>query len=202
MSAATTVRDDVAARARELNRYLLRVERLHFEGRLSERDVRRAYAGAFLAFYAYLERSIERLFLGTLMGRYQHASGSVRPLVVIKSEHVARLAVQGGRDYADWLPFDHTVRRANAFLSAGRPFSELPKAHQKTFERLAILRNAIAHESKSSLRRFHHDLVAGASLPANQLTPAGYLRGQHSPGRTRFSHFLADAVVAFAGLCT
>lgn len=202
MASATVVLNDVAARARELNRYLGRVEKLHVEGRLSDRDVRRAYAGAFLAFYAYLERSIERLFLGTLMGRYEHRSLSVRPLVSIKSEHVARLAVQGGRDYADWLPWDHTVRRAAAFLSAGRPFSELSKTHQNAFQRLGILRNAIAHESKSSQKRFRRELIAGASLPASQLTPAGYLRGQHAPGQTRFAHHLADAVVAFSDLCS
>lgn len=202
MASSTVVRDDVAARARELNRYLGRVEKLHVEGRLSERDVRRAYAGAFLAFYAYLERSIERLFLGTLMGRYEHSNRAIKPLVSIKSERVARLAVQGGRDYADWLPWDHTVRRSAAFLSAGRPFSELPRVHQKSFERVAILRNAIAHESKSSHRRFQRELVAGASLPASQMTPAGYLRGQHAAGQTRFSHHLADAVIAFSDLCS
>ena len=201
MAAATTVRDDVAARARELNRYLQRVERLHAEGRLSERDVRRAYAGALLAFYAYLERSIERLFLGTLMGRYLHPSGTVKPLVAIRSEHVARMVVQGGQGYADWLPFDRTVRRANAFLSGGRPFTDVTKSEQKAFEHLAVVRHAIAHESKSGHRRFLRDLVAGAALPASQMTPAGYLRGQHSPGQTRFSHLLADAVVAFSAMC-
>jgi hypothetical protein len=180
----------------------MRVEKLHAERRLSERDVRRAYGGAFLAFYACLERSIERLFLGTVMGRYTYTNGSVRALVSIKSERVARLAVQGGRDYVDWLPYDLTVRRATAFLSTGRPFSDLTPAQQKTFARVATVRNAIAHESNSSHKRFHRELVAGTALPVSQQTPAGYLRGQHGAGQTRFSHLLADAVITFGALCT
>jgi hypothetical protein len=200
--AASTVADDVAARARGLNDYMARLEKLHRQGQLSKTDLSRAQAGAFLAFHTYLERSLERLFLGVLMRRLTTTDTRVRPLVDIKSEAVARSVVNGGRNYVDWLPFEqHALKRAGAFLSTGRPFADLARSDYSRFDRLSILRNAIAHESSHAMRQFRKSFTDGKSLPPDQVVPGGYLRGQHRPGQTRFENLMAEVVVSFRKLC-
>ena len=104
--------------------YLARLEARHSEGVLSAHDVTRAYEGAFLSYYTSLERHLERLFYGLLMGRYT-ISGHSSPRVTIASERVAREVVAGDRRYVDWLPIVKTERRAPIFLSGGRPFDRL-----------------------------------------------------------------------------
>lgn len=203
MPASTAIAGDVASRGRGLAYYVQRVERVHRAGHLARSDVLRAYAGAFLGFYAYTERSLERLFLGTVMRRVSYSSPLVAPLVTVKSDVVLRALLAGGRNYVDWLPYEtHTLKRAPAYLSGGRPFADLPKADRAALERIVIIRNALAHESNHSLRVFRRRFVEGKSLPSGQQTPAGYLRGQHAAGQSRFAFLVADAVSAFNTLCT
>jgi len=180
-----------------------RLESLHASGALSQTDISRAQAGALLAFHTYVERSLERLFIGLLMRRLTSSQAGVSSLVHIRSDVVARAIVSGGRNYVDWLPFEqHTLKRADAFLSAGRPFSTLARADYASLERLGIVRNAIAHESTYALRRFRVQFVDGRGLPPGQQSPSGYLRGQHRPGQSRFENMMADVVVTFAKLCS
>lgn len=194
------VADEVASRGQGLAAYAARMERLYADRKIGRPDLNRVYAGAFLSFHTYVERSLERLFLGLLMGRF--TSPGIGPLVTIKSEVVARAVVSGERKYVDWLPFErHSQARAIAFLSSGKPFSEVEKADARILDRLGIVRNAIAHESSHALRTFRRTFVDGRSLPTEQQTPAGYLRGQHSPGVTRFANTINETVVVFGKLC-
>src|SRR6185369_9711851 len=159
---SSVVADDIASRARGLDLFLQRIERLHRGRRLSQSDVKRAYSGGFLEFYAYAERSLERLFLGLLRGRLISPHTGVRPLIDVNSDAVAIAIVTGDRSYADWLPYGrYTAKRAEAFFSAGRPFSILDKTDIASFERAALVRNALAHQSGSSRRLFEEKMVAG-----------------------------------------
>ena len=200
---ASSVAKAVSSRARSLGRYLQRVEALHASGSLSLSDVERAYSGVMLEFYAFVERSIEELFLGLLRGRLVSSNKSVRPLIKVKSDLTARAIVQGGRPYVDWLPYkDYTLRRAEAFFSSGRPFSLLERSDIDAFEDAALIRNALAHQSASALRRFGYGLVVGRSLPPREHRPAPYLRGQHTIGQTRMNYMLARLANIMTKLCT
>jgi hypothetical protein len=176
------------------------MERLYADRKIGRPDLNRVYGGAFLSFHTYVERSLERLFLGVLMGRF--TAPGVTPLVAIKSEVVARAVVSGGKKYVDWLPFErHAQARAIAFLASGKPFTDVEKVDARVLDRLGIVRNAIAHESSHALRMFRRTFVDGKALPPDQQTPAGYLRGQHSPGLTRFANTINETVVVFGKLC-
>jgi hypothetical protein len=170
------------------------MERLHTTGQLTSNDLSRIYSGAYLGYYTYLERAIERAFLGYLMGRYSSSDKRVKPLVQIKSEAVAQKVITGGRSYADWIPYRMTAERAEAFLSAGRPFADLPKADRKVLDDLSTMRNAIAHESAYSIRRFRETFTAGKSLRPAELVPPGYLRGTHALGQTRLNFLFSEGV--------
>ncbi len=196
------VADEVSSRAKGLRDYANRMERLRSSRNISETDLNRVYAGAFLSFHTFLERSLERAFLGLLMGRLVSSDSSVRPLVAINSNKVAHEIVRGGRTYVDWLPYDrHMVKRADAFFSGGRPFRNLSKAEMNVFARATVMRNAIAHESSHALRQFARFFTVGKSLPPDQRRPAGYLRGQHAVGQSRFDLMLSEGVVVMRSLC-
>jgi hypothetical protein len=197
---ASKVADEVAARARSLNAYVDRLERLYGRRELGRPDLNRAYAGALIAFHTYVERSLERLFLGLVMRRFTRTG--VRPLVVINSERVARAVVNGGRRYVDWLPYEQlTLPRAEAFLSKGHPFVDLEKDDRRSLENLRVIRNALAHESSHALRMFRQRFTEGKALPPDQVTPTGYLRGRHAGSQSRLAFMLTDTVHVFARLC-
>lgn len=197
---ARKVADDVRSRARGLEAYVGRMDRLSARQELGQADLRRVYGGAFLSFYTYFERSVERLFVGLLTGGLELSGADA--LVDVRSHTVARAVLVGGRSYIDWLPLQrHTVPRAKAFFSRGKPFVEIPNADHRVMERLGVIRNAIAHESKHALRQFRRTFTDGRALPPDQLVPAGYLRGQHSVGVTRLNHHFAEAVAVFDRVC-
>lgn len=175
------------------------MERQHALGSISLLDLERVHAGALIGFYAYYEQSLEKLFLGILLRRLSRAD--VNPLVQIASDRVARDVIEAGRPYASWLPYDYTQRRAAAYFSGGRPFSVLTASDKQTLKRLAILRNAVAHESGSARSKFENEFVVGKSLPPGQHRPAGYLRGNHAAGQSRLAYHFAEAVVIFTKIC-
>lgn len=198
---SSVVSDAAASRARGIALYINRCENLYARRELSRTDLHRTYAGAYLSFYTYVERSIERLFLGLLVDRYVMSQADVRPLVTVRSDKVARNIVSGERSYADWIPYDLTRRRAKAFLSGGRPFSSTGSTDRKVFERMSLVRNAIAHDSAHALKIFRSEFVDGRALPPEQHKPPGYLRGQHAVNQTRLDYMFAEAVAVLGRLC-
>lgn len=200
-AASEAVGDPFIARTRGVSGYLRRLEALHASGRLSNRDVTKAYEGAFVGFYTDLERHLEQLFVGLVMGRYTVTGFNVRPLVKIESEVVVRQVLASGQRYVDWLPYRHIDKRAPAFLSGGRPFDRSDGGDRTVLERMAWVRNAVAHRSSHATKVFRSNLVDGKGLPPDQRTPAGYLRGQHAPDQTRIEYFMALSVGLVSKLC-
>ena len=160
------------------------------------------YAGEHLEFHAFVERSIEQLFVGLLRGRLTSSVPSVRPLIAVSSDSVAHSVVSGDRTYADWLPYKrYTNRRARSFFSSGKPFTTLEKPDVEALDESLVLRNAIAHRNSSALRAFQKLLVADRHLPVSQRRPGGYLRGPHTIGQTRMNHLMSRVVAVMFRLC-
>ena len=189
------VASDVQSRAKGIDQYLKRIERLHSIGDLSSRDAERAYTGGFLEFHAFSERAIEKLFIGLLQGSLRSADSTVRSKVRVLSRAVAADIVKGDRPYVDWLPYSrYTVPRAHAFFTGGRPFDRLSSDDISALEESGIIRNALAHQSATALRRFRRYCVDGKALPPSQSRPGGYLRGFHAVGQTRMNYHLAQTI--------
>ena len=199
---ALSVAREFASRARGLDMYLRRIEKLHSQGNLPRSDVERAYAGVFLEFHAFLERSLERLFLGLLRGRFVSSDSAVQPLIDVNSDAVALAVVRGSQRYANWLPYERfTLRRAKAFFSRGLPFSRLDKPEISAFTDASIIRNALAHQSGAALRSFRKTLVEGRNLPPSEHRPSPYLRGFHTIGQRRMNYNLAMVTTVIGTLC-
>jgi hypothetical protein len=169
----------------------------------SEADRNQVFSGAYVAYLGFFEQQLEELFVGLLTAKYRHPRAVIRPLVVLPSRSVAKSLITGGRNYVDWLPFEqHTRKRAPAFLHNGEPFSSLGKADRDALDRASVLRNALAHQSDHSQRRFAAVFTSGKSLRASELRPGGYLRGSHSLSRTRFEVQLQELVGVMRKLTT
>lgn len=196
---------DVAAtlggKARSIELHVRRLDRARDNGHLTVHDLDIAYAGAFLTWCTSVEGSLERLFVGLLVGRLE-LGANVKPLIGVKSDRVAHAVVRGERSYVDWLPFDRTSRRAASFLAGGRPFSDLSNPHVKAFARSQKIRNAIAHESAHALKVFQTEFVVGRGLPPWQQRPGGYLRGQHAGSQTRLEFLMTEGLLAVHSLCS
>jgi hypothetical protein len=169
---------------------------------ISAVDLNLVYAGAFVSFFAFLERSIEELFMGIITKRIDYGRREISPLVDFRSSEIARQLVFGGRSYVDWLPIRITKERAQLFLSNGSPFSDLSQPDSDVLHRMGVIRNALSHESSFARKTFRELLVDGKALPPDQTTPAGYLRGQYAVGQTRLELVLSQVVGVMTRLCT
>lgn len=196
-----TIHAGLSSARNGLQMHLGRIDAAAAAGRLTDVDARRSYAGAFVEFYSKTENAIEDLMIGAIMGRITFSSSQIRPLVSISSEQVVRKVVFGSRNYADWIPYDQTRRRARTFLSRGQPFTSLSKTERNFLDSLGTIRNALAHEGGYALRRFREEFTDGLALPPIQRRPSGFLRGQYSVGTTRFDYLSARALGVIRTLC-
>ena len=177
-----------------------KVERLFDpERRLVRRDVERVYEGLYLDAFTFFERSIEELFVALLTNRV--AQAGVVSRVHFRSSKVARDVILGGnRNYVDWFPYERTEKRAKAFFRSGQPFTRLTQKDKKKLEELVIIRNAIAHRSRHSIRRFEQ-LIEGLPLLPRERTPAGFLRSKIDRNTTRFQDYLDVMTDIMQKLC-
>jgi len=193
---SSKIANDVATRSRGVSLYLRRIELAYSLKTVSKSDVERAYAGAFMLYTVSVERAIERLFIGLLVGELTSTIRGVKPLITVRSHRIAGNIVRGERKYVDWLPYErHTKKRAESFFANGLPFGLALKPELDALEDLSIIRNAIAHDSKASQKRFESRFVLGKSLPPDQTRPASYLRGPHS-AKLRRMDILSSAALS------
>jgi hypothetical protein len=200
MPEASTLADRLAQEARSHERYVRRMERLVGAGTVPKVDLERAYTAGYLLFYTSLERYIEQLFVGLLMGRLTVTRSGVRPIVAVSDEWVAFRLVLGDRKFADWLPFDYTRSRAKALFVGGQPFTSISNPDRNFLAEMSVLRNALTHRSPHSIAQFKEEFVM-RGLPPAQRKPAGYLRGQHAVGQTRLSYHMAKGTAILRDLC-
>jgi len=193
--------DSVAAACSRRANYLIHYTRRVASRCPSEADRNQVYAGGYVSYMAFFEQQIEDLFVGLLTGAYHHPRVGIAPLVAMPSRGVAKTVVAGGRSYVDWLPYEqHARKRADAFFVRGEPFTSLGVAERRSLDRASIMRNAFAHQSDHSRVRFAAEFTTGRALRASELSPGGYLRGQHSLNKDRFQAQLEELVVVMRAL--
>ena len=190
---------------RHLEKTRAKMEQLLDQGIIVRRDIEQVYEGLYLEAFTSLERFIEDLFLGLLVGRLQASSLSIVPRISCSCDRVAREVVFGGDNYVDWLPYERrTERRAEAFFRNGLPFKSLQKADKQQLDRFYCIRNAIAHQSTYSRQKFESDVIGSIALTPRDRTPAGYLRSKFrtAPDQTRYENITNEMGDIAVKLCT
>jgi hypothetical protein len=194
--------ENLARNTRSILRYRSKIEALYRSRHMTLVDVERAYGGALVEHYMICERTVEDLFCGLLSGRLVSGNRSVRPLVSVNSDAVARRVVRGERPYVDWFPWQrYTQGRAEAFFSTAAPFASLTKSDRGHLEEYGWIRNAIAHRSQAAVRIFTARLITSRGIVPAQQRPAQFLRGSHASATTRFEYYVVRTSSIIEGLC-
>lgn len=170
------------------------MEALYAQNHIVRRDIEQVYSGLYIEAISSLETYIEKLFLGLLVGNVIHNSNKVYPRISFRSHSIARDVVYGGRQYVDWFPYYRTEMRANAFFRNGFPFTLLDKADKNRIENIFCIRNAIAHKSNYSLKKFEKEIIGSSILMPRERTPVGYLRSRFriAPLQTRYEQLISN----------
>lgn len=173
---SNTIANELIGHLRYLNATRSKMEHLYKSGYIVRHDIEQIYEGLFIDAITSFEGLIEKLFIGLLIGNIKHASANVVPRVAFKSAKVAREIVLGGKPYVDWLPYNYTEQRANAFFRNGHPFTFLDQPEKNSLAKLWWIRNAIAHISQFSMQKFQQKVIGPLPLLSRERTPSGFLR--------------------------
>lgn len=201
-SPSTSLSDAFIARLHRFERARVKVEHLLSEGLVSREDASLFYEGIFLRMVTTFEGLMEDLFIGLLVGGIVPGR-NVHPRVTFRSRSVARDVMLGGRAYVDWLPYSHTEKRAEAFFRNGLPFCNLEKSDKKELERIVLIRNVVAHQSRSARGRFEREVIGATPLLSVERTPAGYLRSifRTNPDQTRYEEIASTCSILTRKMC-
>jgi hypothetical protein len=202
--ASTTLVDQLVTTMNSLEKTRSKMETLLSAGSIVRRDIEQVYSGLFMKGITSFEYLIEALFVGLLVKQFDPASAKIVKRVTLNSHLVARDVVFGGRNYVDWLPYQHTEKRAAAFFRAGKPFTQLSKPGKKTLENLLYIRNAIAHPSSYARGKFEQEVIGALPLTGVERSPAGFLRipFRVMPYQTRYENAASEMVNLARKICT
>jgi hypothetical protein len=168
-------------------------------GLVSRQDLKITYEGIFLSTYSYFENFLEALFVGLLVeniGVYSTRT-DIHPRIKMGTHQIVMdsLINTSSRTYLDWIPYKEiTLKRADIYFRGGRPFSDINNTEMDTIFYAGIIRNSIAHKSKSSLDKFRKHLIGARSIAKSQQQPAGYLMGifRRHPIQTRYENIAGE----------
>jgi hypothetical protein len=200
---STAISEDFTARLRAFERSRVKLERLLLSRHVTRHDVGLFYEGIFLRTVTSFEHLIEELFVGLLSGGISPGH-NVRPRLAFRSALIAREVMLGGKPYADWLPYEHTLKRARAFFRGGEPFSRIEGADIGSLNRILMIRHAVAHQSRAARRKFEDQVLGSMPLLPGERTPAGFLRSvfNATPPQTQYEDIAGTCALLARKLCT
>lgn len=187
------------SRSRRLALDLSRLERLaekseeaYSSGLYTQRELEMVYEGAFIRAVVNFEVFLSELFVDILLGKTGHNRQRVVSRASVRSVQAAEAMIRVGRQFVDWLPYEHTEERAKALLRGGRPFTELNGNQRSNIGRWMIIRNAVAHSSNYSTARFRKSVANGRNLSPSERKPGFFLRSEVRRGVSQFHHIVEE----------
>ncbi len=178
-----------------------KIDNLASKGNISRRDAERMYEGLFINAHIAFESFLENLFIGLLIheGGVESGRPDINPRIEIHSHKVAREVLMGPRSqFINWFPYQKTIELAGIYFRGGRPFSQLGESQKQNLLNCHIIRNAISHRSRYSIRKFEENILRNSSpLPTQERSPAGYLMGlfRTSPFQTRYENIVIQLLL-------
>ena len=182
-----------------------KVEKLYLNKELSLQDIEVIYKGLFIEILASFENFIENIFVGLLSNNTSLKSKKIKPKIVFNSSKICRAILAGDRSYVDWLPYDrYTMKRAKIFFKNGYPFTLLSKSERDVLEKSSIIRNAIAHKSIYSIKKFKEEFINGKNLLPKESTVVGFLRSNYrsNPSQIWYEYFMIETASVAKSLCS
>ncbi|MGG7104639.1 hypothetical protein [Rhodococcus sp. 24CO] len=142
------------------------------------------FSSAFLSMHLQFELFLEDLFYSCITGNSNIAD--CEPEIKFANRNQAEQIFFGGVAFPIWMPYANGAEEIakRAFVGGG-PFARLQKQsdERKFLKDLTALRNAIAHQSSTALKKV--EPLTSAMNPRRR-TPAGYLQNLVQ-GETQYS---------------
>lgn len=155
------------------------------------------FTSAFLSMHLRFELFLENLFYSCITGNSQISD--CRPHLIFANRTQAENIFFGGVPFPVWMPYKTGVEPiANRAFADGGPFSRLDKQpdEQLFLKQLSDIRNAIAHQSSSALKKVEH---LTSQMRPRRRTPAGYLQNS-AQGQTQYSIYASSLMVIASAL--
>ena len=192
--------EDINNKFQILNKTRLRIEDLYKQGLLSKKIIEHIYESLFLNAHIHFCSFLEDLFVGLLVKNNGYVSGRkiIKPKVDIYSYKVAYQLILGDKkSYVDWLPYKNTSNLANIFFKSGKPFTQLVQNEKDLLSKCHTVRNAIAHKSQVSKKKFLESVVQHTPLLPTEKNPSSYLRGlfRRNPEQTRYELYTTNLLI-------
>ena len=152
----------------------VKITELSSQRLITQQAMNHLYEGLFLSAHVAFEGFLEDLFIGLLVEGQGLAPSrkDIVPRIVVKTHKIARDIVFGSeRPYVDWFPYQRTVKLAQIYFRGGKPFSELNQSQKDYLNKCHTIRNAIAHKSRYSLKKFEASVIGSTPIPLKKENP-------------------------------
>ena len=178
------------------------MEGLHAAGLIALRDLHSVYEALFLRGVTSFEFFLEALFLAILREKvtYPKRRGVVLRMTPASDKALQDILLQSAK-YLQWLPFEHTQKRAKVYLGEGKPFTDLTPGDGSIIKTVTTIRNAIAHSSTHAKNEFERTVIGSRFLLRGERTPAGFLRSQANPAQNQFEIYMIELSRIAKSLC-
>jgi hypothetical protein len=144
-----------------------------------------AFLRAFLAWEAFLEEA----FILYLSGQRPPRGRAPHRFAFPPNRRAALDWVAEGREYAQWTHAIQVSGKAERFFRDGRPFSQVLRGNQNSLDEARIIRNSIAHQSRSTREKFETMARRKLTILPPNLTVGAFLSAA-APGNTPPISFL------------
>jgi hypothetical protein len=149
--------------------------------------------------HSHFEIFLEDLFYSVVTDR--SGISECLPHVVFQDREQANLILFNSRNYVDWMPYKEGIRKISRLaFKSGSPFERLERQQyeNEVLAQFTDLRNAIAHQSRYSLRKIER---LTSTMRPRRRNPAGFLQSRSS-GVSNFSAYATDIRVIAAALAS
>jgi hypothetical protein len=202
---STDLLDSFKQRLASLEVMRKKQESLLLKKHINLKDIEQLYVALFIEAIVSFEAFIEELFLGLLTQKIKAINNNVKTIVTFKNYSIAYAMVLRDRKYADWLPYEYTVKMAKTFFKDGKPFTAITKDSEeyKYIEKCLIVRNALVHQSIHSIKQFQNKILNGLHLMPRERKPKSFLRVEFSasPPTVYYQQFVTGLFNAAKMLC-
>lgn len=165
-----------------------RIERLSLHSvSIPKKDLIVLYDGLFLKLITQFESFVEELFIGLLYDKHTLSTRKKVQKVIFPDRKTTLNYLYYGKKYVDLMPHDKLLNAARVFFNDDNPFNTLSSSDKDTLKEIFIIRNAIAHKSDFSDKKFK-ELMNDKGFSV-LTSPSEYLRTLHSPSITMFNQY-------------
>ena len=146
-----------------------------------------AFLDMFLAWEDFLEESFIRYMCGAVTKTRYRPKVYVAP---VSLDHALRFFIVKPRDYVEWSSGQQVIERAEMVFHDGEPYKSSIRPLLTDLDDMRQIRNAIAHHSGASLRKFETVVRRLLGSRPRGLNPGLFLGLTHvGNGKTYIEHY-------------